>query len=276
MRSLALLALLAALVAGCGANEAATDPFAEAAAKTDAAKSMRIEMTVTTPVVPGAEPVEIEATGVADGDRASMSMTMPPVQGVDLGEIEVRMLGTVMYMRMAFLEEAGPDVKPWVEIDLRTAGKEAGVDIGALLELSKQSDPTQALDFLRAAGEVEEVGQAEVRGVPTTHYRGTIDFEKYADELEQKDGVGPAAARALREVVRQTGQKTVPMELWVDGDSLVRRMKWEQAVPGTGGQPTTTATSTMELFDFGADVEVERPPADETMSFEELQELGGS
>lgn len=273
MRAFALLALLAALVAGCGASDIATDTFAEAAKKTEAASSMRIDMTMVTEVPGVAKPVRVEAQGVSDGNRASMTMTMPPIQGVDLGEIEMRMFGTVMYMRMAFLADAAPELEPWVEIDLREAGKEVGVDFDALLQLSRQSDPTQALDFLRASGDIEEVGEAEVRGVATTHYRGSIDFEEYAEQLEAENN--DAAAKSLRAIVEQTGTKTVPMEVWVDGESLVRRMKWEQAVPGSGRQPSTTAKATMELFDFGADVEVERPPADQTMSFEELQELGG-
>jgi uncharacterized lipoprotein len=99
MRALALLAVLAALVAGCGANDIATNAFADAAAKTGAVKSMRVEMSMTMTLPGAAEPTTIDMNGVVAGERASMTTTMPPVQGVDLGQMEVRLLGTVMYMR---------------------------------------------------------------------------------------------------------------------------------------------------------------------------------
>jgi hypothetical protein len=147
-----------------------------------------------------------------------------------------------------------------------------GLDFQALIDAGQQSDPTQSLQMLRAAGgEVEELGEADVRGVATTHYRGEVDYEQYADVLEQEGKA--AAARSIREVAKLTGQKTVPMEIWVDEDSLVRRMEWEQAMPTESGGKPTTAKATMELFDFGVDVQVTRPPADQTMTFEEL---GGS
>jgi hypothetical protein len=43
-------------------------------------------------------------------------------------------------------------------------------------------------------------------------------------------------------------------------------MTYEVVVAGA----TTDAVTTMEIFDYGADVDIEAPPADETATFEEI------
>jgi hypothetical protein len=190
-----------------------------------------------------------------------------------LGDFEVRAVGTVMYMRMPFLQAAAPQLKPWIKVDLSEAGKDLGIDLDALMELGNQADPTKALDYLRAAGDVKELGDATVRGVKTTRYKGVIDLERYAKQLEKKGG-GKAAAASVRKVMELSGATTMPIELWIDDDSLVRRMVWNQTVAAAAGQDPTTVKATMEMFDYGADVNVVVPPANQTSSFEELQKLG--
>jgi hypothetical protein len=277
MRStvMALLALVTACaLAACGSDAVALDPVAEAATKTGAAESMRIEMSLTmaSPEF-GSKPVTIKTRGIAAGKRSAMTMRMPAVEGVDLGQFEIRVDGLVMYMRMPFLQVAAPQLKPWIKIDLREAGADLGIDLDALTELSRQTDPTKALDFLRAAGPVKELGDATVRGVQATRYKGVIDLKRYANQLE-KNGGGKAAASAFRKVIEQTGMSTMPIELWIDEDALVRRMVWKQTVSAGAGEAPTTVNATMDLFDYGADVEVVIPPADQTSSFEDLQTRG--
>lgn len=272
----ALLAvLLATAIAACGGDAVALDPVAEAATKTAAAKSMRLELTMkmTAPEL-GAQPATIRATGVSAGERSAMTMRMPAVQGIDLGEIETRSDGLVLYMRMPFLQRAAPQLKPWLKIDLGKAGDDLGLDFAALVELGRQTDPTKALEFLRAAGEVEEVGAATVRGTQTTHYQGIVDLARYADQLEDEQGSEAAAARSLRKVIELTGKSTMPLELWIDSDSLVRRMTWQQTTVAAEGAAPTKVAATMDLFDYGADVDVVIPPDAQTTSLEELQELG--
>ena len=271
----ALLAvLMACMIAACGGDSVALDPVAAAATKTGAVESMRIEMSMTMAAPEfGAKPVSFKARGVVARGRSAMTMRMPAVEGVELGQFEFRVNGSVMYMRMPFLQAVAPQLKPWIKLDLREAGKDLGIDLDALMQLSNQTDPTKALDYLRAAGKVEELGDATVRGVKTTHFKGTIDLERYAQQLDKKGG-SRAAARTLRKALELTGVTTMPVELWIDDDSLVRRMVYEQTVSAVAGQAPTTVKATMDLFDYGVDVKVVTPPADQTSSFEELQRLG--
>jgi hypothetical protein len=270
------VALLACALTACGSDAVALDPVAEAATKTSAAESMRIEMTMrmASPEF-GAKPVTFKMRGIAANKRSAMTMRMPAVEGVDLGNIEVRADGLVVYMRMPFLQLAAPQLKPWIKVDLDEAGKDLGIDLDALMELSNQSNPTKALDFLRAAGQVKEAGDETVRGVKTTHYKGVVDLERYVKQVERNGG-GAAAARSLRKVIELSGKSTMPIELWIDHDSLVRRMVWEQTVSAGAGQAPSSVKATMDLFDYGADVNVVIPPGDQTSSIQDLQKLGDS
>jgi hypothetical protein len=270
-----LLALLmACAITACGGDAVALDPVAAAATKTGAADSMRIEMSMTT-VSPefGSKPVTFKTKGIAARGRSAMTMQMPAVEGVELGEFEVRAIGSVMYMRMPFLQVAAPQLKPWIKVDLSEIGKGLGINLDELVQLSNQTDPTRALDYLRAAGKVQKLGDATVRGVKTTRYKGVIDLERYAKQLEQKGG-GKAAASSIRKVIELSGATTMPIELWIDEDSLVRRMVWKQTVSAGAGQAPTTVKATMDLSDYGVDVHVVTPPASQTSSFEDLQKLG--
>jgi hypothetical protein len=266
-------ALMACALAACGGDAVALDPVAQAATKTGNAESMRIEMSMTLAAPEfGTKPVTFKLQGIAANKRSAMTMRMPAVEGVELGDIEVRADGLVVYMRMPFLQVAAPQLKPWIKVDLGEAGKDLGIDLDALMELSNQSNPTKALDFLRAAGQVKELGDATVRGVKTTRYKGVIDLERYAKQLEQKGG-GNAASSSIRKVMELSGATTMPIELWIDEDSLVRRMVWNQTVSAVAGK-ASTVKATMDLFDYGANVKVVIPPDDQTSSIQDLQKLG--
>ena len=59
------------------------------------------------------------------------------------GQLEVRADGLVVYMRMPFLQMAAPQLKPWIKVDLGEAGKDLGIDLDALMELSNQIESDQ-------------------------------------------------------------------------------------------------------------------------------------
>ena len=62
----------------------------------------------------------------------------------------------------------------------------------------------------------------------------------------------------------------MPVEVWIDGDNLVRRMRqsFEGAQMDAGVQVDMTTTT--ELYDFGTTVNVEEPPADQVVDFQDV------
>jgi hypothetical protein len=275
-RGLVALALLLALIPlACGGGEALSPEaaVAEAATKSQEAGSSRVSVELRM-IGLADEPITITGEGIQDSEQQLARFTFDLSEiagltggGVDLSKIDLVMEGFTLYMRLPFLEGAG--LKPWVEIDLEALAQEEGFDLPSLKQLS-QTDPTQVLEYLRAAsGDIEEVGEEEVRGVATTRYRMTVDLAKVAEQA-------PEEARAsIESLVAGTGLETVPVEVWIDADGLVRRLDLDyrgmELAPGERGDMDLR----MELYDYGVGAEVELPPSDEVMPFEELLELGG-
>jgi hypothetical protein len=180
------------------------------------------------------------------------------------GQAELVFSDLVYYMKLP--SGSGlplPPGKEWVKLDLKKLGESTGLDLGQLTQLS-QSDPSQALDFLQGASDdFHEVGTEDVRGAPTTHYAGTIDLAKAAENA-------PAAiAEQYRKLAELAPSSKVPMDVWVGEDGYVHKLRFEQKL-------TEGASMTMEeeLYDFGAIVDVSAPPEDQVVDL--TQFLGQS
>lgn len=279
MRLLLLLPFLAlALATACGGEELSSQAaVAEAATKSQEAGSSRVALELTmTGLAP--EPLSITGEGIQDPEQQLARFTMDLSQvagltggGVDLGEIEMVLDGSTLYMRLPFLEAA--DLKPWIEVDVAAIAEQEGLDLPSLQQLG-QADPALIFAYLRAAsGDTQEIGKEDVRGVETTHYRMTVELARVADAVpeEQRD----QTRAAIQALIEATGLDTVPVDAWIDGDGLIRRMDlgYEdvEVAPGKKG----SMSMSMELYDYGVDVDVSPPPSDQVMSFQELLELGG-
>ncbi len=281
-RLLAVLLLASlALAAACGSGEEASAPkedaapeaeVAAAAGKTADAGSYRAQFALTMDgAIPGSpgRRVAMDGEGVFDAKAQSGRMTFDMSEvakalgAQDFGDIEVVMERFVMYMKFPLLQQLQPGMKPWIRFDLREIAAQQGLDLAGLQQLN-QSDPRQALLYLEAAsGRVDEVGEEDVRDVATTHYRMTVDLEKVAK-------LNPEQRENVERVIEQSGVREVPTEVWVDEDGLVRRMKLlyddMQFAAGQRGDMAMT----MELYDFGLEVDVERPPAGQVVDIEKL------
>jgi hypothetical protein len=181
------------------------------------------------------------------------------------GKTEMVTDGLVAYMKVPpSLAQALPGEKAWIKMDLAKLGEAQGIDLAQLVQFN-QSNPIGALRYLRGATQsFQTVGAEEVRGVATTRYHGTIDLRKVAAE-------GPPEVRkAYERVVEISGVTTIPVDVWVDADGLARRIQYEQPLGSGQGELRLT----MDLYDFGVDVDVEIPPAKETLDL--MQLLGGT
>ena len=267
MRALLALAFLVLALGftACGSQTAAEPPpqdaLAVAASKTTDAGTYKADIVSSIEVA--GQSMEMTGTGEFDSDaqrgRASYTASLA---GQDF-DLDAVFAFPDMYMRFpGGLLPGLPGGKNWVKLDLEKLGRQAGFDFGQLMQAG-QSDPSQGLQFLRGVTDVKALGDEDVRGVLTTHYTGVVDLES----LAKKD---PALKGTIDQLVAQTGLRRIPVEVWVDDENFVRRMKqsFEGATFGPGMQLDMTMTT--ELYDFGSDVNVEVPPPDEVVDLSEL------
>jgi hypothetical protein len=209
--------------------------FRAAAVDTEAARASRYTLTTAT-TVNGTE-VVFSGEGIYDWTTETGRVTYE----VPAGEVQQRVLGAHLYLALP--------QQPDVFFDLPTADVAAS-PVGGTIE------PTAQLHMLAAVTEAEVVGRQQVRGTPTTQYRGTYDMPR---ALRGAQGLQQPALRSL--LGPAAGAATAPYDVFIGDDGLLRRLQQTIEVPpspDTGGQ-TLTVTTTLDLYDFGIDVRVGRP-----------------
>jgi hypothetical protein len=270
-RFLPVLPALVLVLAACGGGGGDALERVQAAQQTtlDAGSAaFTIEQAVEG--VPGGEDRTVNSEGEVDFEASSGRVRIQvPDTGFGGGEIETLFDGETIYLRLP--EGAAPT--PWVRFDLEDLEGLPGFE--GFQDAS--SDPSGTLGFVAGAtGDVEEVGEEEVRGVDATHYRFTVDLdqavENAPDDLQD----------ALRRQADTLGVDELPTEVWLDGDGRIVRQSFEidladteLSTPADGTTPPELeggVTTTIEYYDFGLDVEVEPPPAAEVTDFTELLE----
>jgi hypothetical protein len=250
MRLVALVGLALAL-AGCGsASEATLNDAAEATA----AESSRFEMSVRYP--PSMETMgELMAAGSFDypNELAAMTVSGPfPFLGEDVDLKEVRVIGRTTFIRWVVKGK-----QYWIRDEV----EETSSNPSELL-IPFPGSPTKPTDVLErvlaASDETEVLGTEDVRGAETTHYRARVDLRKLLKELPNEPS---------QEDVLETGERFVPVELWIDDESRLRRITIARDA-NRGGE-----TTTVELFDYGVQVDVEPVAAEELTPKEEFDKI---
>lgn len=256
------LVLLAVGLTACGGDALSLDPAASAATKTVEAGSSRVEFAIAVKVA--GQSIDMTGSGAFDyrtpRGELSYRMQVPAVGAVGM---DMRMVGTKLYLRLPreLVGAALPSGKPWFGVDLAESLEQAG--LGGL-DLTRQQDPAQSLQMLRAAStDVKEIGHANVRGVPTTRYAGKLDFRKALDagidRLELPEAERAKARDGMQALLEQLGAASVPFEVFVDGDGLLRRMTMQMSTKILGQRMSMRMS--MDYFDFGVKVDVQAPPA---------------
>lgn len=262
MRRLAALGAIAFLLAGCGGGggsnngggrSASGNPIAQAAAKTSAAGSLKIDFGISSKGLSGG------GRGIFNtGKRTTGRVAMTVQSGGQSTTVDTLVEGNVLYIRSPVFRQVLPAGKEWVRLDLAKLAQQRGLNLGSLLD--SNPTPTGALAYLRGStGTVQKVGTETVQGVKTTHYKATIDLEQAA-----KRATGPARD-SIRRVINVAGVRRLPVEVWVDGNGYVRKLIYTQH-SGRG----QSAKIEMELHDFGTPVAVLSPPASSVVEFQEL------
>jgi len=143
--------------------------------------------------------------------------------------------------------------KPWLRTDIDTVAQSFG---GSSLG-SSGADPTQTLSFLKAAGSVSRLGIEDVRGTPATHYHAIVQLDRYATAVPPAER--SSATKYAATVKRITGTDTLPLDVWIDDQSRVRRIAFDLRLCGPDGKIEESIDLT--LYDYGHQTSVEPPPA---------------
>jgi hypothetical protein len=273
---LAALALPAGLMTSCGSDDIESSvSVADAAAATRDAETARVKLTMEVQGAGSPIPIEVTGEGVTAMGEPNMDVTfdfgplLAALGGGSDGKARVVVDGGDVFVDPPALKGANlPGGATWVTADLAEIAKAAGIDVGGLGELVRVT-PEQQLAGLEAAGSVEKVGEEEIDGETTTHLKGTVKFADYLRTL-------PADRRArVQKLIDQVEalpgggdvtkelDKPTPIELWVDGDDRVRRIKQDTKVPAQQGVPAGEFKMTMDYSDFGTPLDIDRPEGDE-------------
>jgi predicted small lipoprotein YifL len=249
--ALLLLSILAFLATGCGSGGALSlDPVASAATKTQQAGTYAF--TFAADITAAGQKLSFTGSGVSDTANAAAQMTfdfsgLPAAMTKNGSTAEAIMVDKKMYMKMSFLAGQLPSGKQWLELDLGKALQATGVDPSSSLG---QTDPQQWLQQLLASGDTQTLGTDTVQGEQMTHYRTQIDPAN-TDQI-------PADQRAaVKKALQQLGLSKIPVDAWVDGQGLLRRMSLSFALS------TMSMTMSMDLSQFGTPVSITAPPADQ-------------
>ena len=198
------------------------------------AESMAFSITTTG----GADASEM--TGVMEYDDDGIAL-----QGSTTGAsaMEMVMLDKVLYISGAGLPLT--DGKKWLKVDLSDPDSLFG-------QVGKSTDPTLMFKAMESPAEFELVGTDEVDGVETNHYHVVMDTASYVDALDL-----PAEMASYM-------PEEIGIEMWVDADNQPRKFHQELEMPDMTGSGKPTVNTTEGTYsDFGADVDIEAPPAAE-------------
>lgn len=244
-----------------------------AAQRTKAAKNAKVDLNGT--VAADTRTIKLTGNGTIDfaGRTFQLALTVPAV-----GQVEERLVGNIIYIRVPQTAAAQFGGKPWLKLDPNAFG--AGQNPFGSLD---SSNPAQILGTLEGAGGVTKVGEEPVRGANTVRYRAQVDVAKAADAQK----LTPQQRQQLQQALG--GQTTIPEDVWIDDQGLVRRLTTEFTAKAPGavaGTPSAGPSSlqtrlTLEFYDYGqATAPVSAPPADQVTDFGQilgqLGQLGGA
>ena len=216
-----------------------------ASARSSQAGSVRMTMTMTP--IGGLAGNQVRVVGVLTTRpplSGSISVTVPTAGGlVTMREI---VLPGVVYLHMpAGIRLVGGR---WLRAPLSPG---AGAGLNALE--SQGVSPGQELSYLAGATpRVVDLGPAVVAGLPTTHYRLTVDLRRVAARTDA--ALRPALEKLVQQEIRLQGSANLPMQVWIDRQGRLSRLTYTLA----------TAEGRMAvaigLSDFGVPVHVSPPP----------------
>jgi len=218
-----------------------------------------LEMSVT------ADGQSFSFTGEADVDNRNKRIDMTMDLGILGGEMQIVMDDGIVYMRSPAFQDAPTE---WISLDPSKIDPAVAAQFGGFG--AGTTDPSAYAGLFAGVFDVKASGERELRGIPTTHYVGTIDLAKVLEGFS--DVVGEDVDAATREQLEAAVEQfeslgideKIPFEIWIDEEGFPRRqritMDFGDLVPGAG---EASMEMTVDYSAFGEPVEVELPKPSE-------------
>ena len=249
----ACVVLFTLVLAACGSSSSSS---LEDAADATSAETSRVEFAQRVSFPDGVKEYAFTSTGLYDyrGGRAVMTTSdHVPFFGEGVELREIRLIGDTAYWRWIV------NGKPyWVK---QSPVRKSGDPVELLFP--GPGTPTKPTDVLKlvldASSGNEVLGKEDVRGEETTHYRARVNVEELMKRV-------PAGERPPAGTVERFGGPVIPVDIWIDGDSRLRKIVMSRSEPAM--------TVTAELYDYGVEVDVQ-PPEGELISEAKFSELTG-
>lgn len=210
------------------------------------------------------QPTEFSFTidGLTDFRRklGSMDMKMGAgnQSGITLPDIRTIYDADFVYYEVPPNASAVFDGKSWVRISFEKM-VQGGFDL---------SSPQPEIFFERlkdvAADDITKVGEESIRGTETTHYRVALTWQDYMAAVPP-DMRDQQIAR-----MEAAGLELEPVDAWIDENGFARKL----LVTMGNADNNMNVTMTMELYDFGVEVEVQIPSEQEVFVAEDPSVLG--
>jgi hypothetical protein len=254
--------VLAAAGCGGGAKRSPLELVQAAASKTRSYGSVRFRAVFDLKVTGGGgNSLHLAGSGVAvDHGRVLLMHAMldDPSAGLSRLPMTVLLGEKTTYVRYesAGLAALMPRGKRWI---LLTGGPQAP-ELG-------QNDPAQLVSYLESTSDVRLVGTETVDGTSASHFAGSIVLAKV-----RQRAAAAGASLALFDSVAAIGVKKIPIDAWIDGRGLLRRIRAELHVtnPQNASQTLSLLEST-DFSDYGVRANVHLPSSRQVITLKQFE-----
>lgn len=159
------------------------------------------------------------------------------------GGLQLVSQGSVLYLSLPASKQAQLGGLRWIEVDTDSPAAAEGAAVGPI------PDPLSLLAGLRGlTGRVRRIGSADLDGIKTIAYSGTIDLRAMAN------AVGSAGSSQVQALARLGGPR-FPVEVWLDSKGLPRQI---ELTAGLGARGRIVVE--VKFGDFGQPVLIGIPP----------------
>lgn len=200
--------------------------------------------------------MDMSGVAAAGGDE------IPEEFGDLFGEIEVRQIGEISYVKFPFFSMFLGSETPWISMPADEADPTNG------FTMTSPGNPSEILgSFEEAGATVETVDTESVNGVNATHYRVVFDTESLLAEATPEE-------RAELEAQGPIPIDELPMDVWISEDGLVVRFIMEidgDSVEVDEGESFGHMSMRYDMFELNSGIVIEPPPPAEVTDVEDLE-----